>query len=61
MRIATQSACAAAKLAADRHVSWCRASQRIWVVLLNAFMLAAGGFGTVPWISWTHKGEPMSH
>eukprot|EP00198_Chlamydomonas_reinhardtii_P001298 XP_001690633.1 predicted protein [Chlamydomonas reinhardtii] len=34
---------------------------RIWVVLLNAFMLAAGGFGTVPWISWTHKGEPMSH
>ncbi|KAG2440769.1 hypothetical protein HXX76_003625 [Chlamydomonas incerta] len=28
---------------------------RIWVVLLNAFMLAAGGFGTVPWISWTHK------
>lgn len=30
---------------------------RVWVIMLNVFMLAAGGLGTVPWISWTHKGE----
>ncbi|GLI63472.1 hypothetical protein VaNZ11_006446, partial [Volvox africanus] len=28
---------------------------RVWVIMLNVFMLAAGGLGTVPWISWTHK------
>ncbi|GFH16904.1 uncharacterized protein HaLaN_13424, partial [Haematococcus lacustris] len=28
---------------------------RLWVILLNVFMLAAGGLGTVPWISWPHK------
>jgi len=28
---------------------------RVWVILLNVFMLAAGGLGTVPWISWEHK------
>ncbi len=29
---------------------------RVWVVLLNVFMLGAGGLGTIPWISWPHKG-----
>lgn len=30
---------------------------RLWVILLNVFMLAAGGLATVPWISWPHKSE----
>ena len=29
---------------------------RLWVIMLNVFTLAAGGLGTVPWISWPHKG-----
>ncbi|GAX78845.1 hypothetical protein CEUSTIGMA_g6283.t1 [Chlamydomonas eustigma] len=28
---------------------------RLWVILLNVFMLGSGGMGTIPWISWPHK------
>jgi hypothetical protein len=31
---------------------------RLWVILLNVFMLGAGGLGTIPWITWPHKGVP---
>ena len=30
---------------------------RLWVILLNVFMLATGGLATIPWITWPHKGE----
>ena len=29
---------------------------RLWVISLNVFMLAAGGLGTIPWMTWPHKG-----
>ncbi|GAX79210.1 hypothetical protein CEUSTIGMA_g6650.t1 [Chlamydomonas eustigma] len=28
---------------------------RLWVILLNVFMLGAGGLATIPWLSWPHK------